>query len=163
MKAIAHAILCVVCVAACVAGNSAPARADFRFCNNTTTPSQVTEGHVIPKKGLTVTGTWTVAPGKCSVIIGGKLTDPVYFYRAAKPGAGYDGNSKLCVMTTYNFTILGEDAPDFRCHPKDQKFFVNGHLDAETMAGFMSIQTQGHSNVVVTENKDPASFHFELK
>jgi uncharacterized membrane protein len=146
MKAIAHAILCVVCVAACVAGNSAPARADFRFCNNTT-----------------VTGTWTVAPGKCSVIIGGKLTDPVYFYRAAKPGAGYDGNSKLCVMTTYNFTILGEDAPDFRCHPNDQKFFINGHLDAETMAGFMSIQTQGHSNVVVTENKDPASFHFELK
>ena len=166
MKAFAAlCVVAIVCVLALIAVRD-NARADFRFCNETTSDSHVMEGHDVANKGLTVTGTYTVRKGTCGVIVPGRLQSKRYFFRVIWNGEEYgDHRNQLCIYDMAHFTIEDEESPHFHCRgtamPEDVHIpgFVNERMH---LAPFMAVITNGEANLLVTQRKT-GGFHFQLK
>jgi uncharacterized membrane protein len=148
----------IFCVAACEGGSAAAARADLRFCNQTTTPSEVIEAHVIPRQGLTVTGTVTVKAGRCGIVVPGRLTAPNYFVHVDNAGLAYGGTAHLCVLTMYSFHFEEEDASGFRCNSRRNEFIRGVKERLENFFGF----NMGHSTTLTVTQRRNRTFHYQF-
>jgi uncharacterized membrane protein len=157
----AFAIAATVAVAA-----PREARADLRFCNQTSKDAQVIEGHQTPKNGLVVQGTFPVRAGTCGVIVPGTLQARRYYLRVISNGEGYGSTANhLCVYDLAHFTIDGEDAPSFRCSGSvmPSNIHIAGFTNESMhLAEFMEINTNGEANAVLTQLKT-LGFRYQLK
>jgi uncharacterized membrane protein len=143
------------------------AQADLRYCNQTAKDAQVMEGHHTVKDGLTVQGTFNVRKGTCGVIVPGSLKAAKrYYIRVLINGEAYgDSANHLCIYDLAHFTIDDEDSKSFRCGGSvlPSNIHVGGFTNSSMhLADFMSIDTNGEANMVVTQSAN-FSMHFQLK
>lgn len=106
---------------------SAPAWADWRLCNKTGYPVEVSIGYY--KDGSWWSeGWWKIEPGgRCATVISGDLTNRHYYYMAnhLEIGGGWYGDYTFCV-TTKAFTIRG----DSNCEGRGYR--TQGFLQADS-------------------------------
>lgn len=86
---------------------TAPARADFRVCNATSTLVGVAIGYRA-SAGWITEGWWHIEKSKCKTIIEGPLSSRYYYIYAedAERGARWEGPVKMCIADK-EFKITG--------------------------------------------------------
>lgn len=86
---------------------TAPARADFRVCNATSTLVGVAIGYRA-KAGWITEGWWHIEKSKCKTIIEGPLSSRYYYLYAedAERGVRWEGPIKMCIADK-EFKITG--------------------------------------------------------
>lgn len=90
-----------------LAASAAPARADFRLCNNTASRVGVAIGYR-DKEGWLTEGWWNVASRSCETILKGQLASRYYYIYAVDydQGGEWGGKSFMCTRDK-EFTIRG--------------------------------------------------------
>lgn len=83
------------------------ARAELSVCNDTGVDRAVAIGYK-GESEWTSEGWWNIAPGDCTIVIGGDLPRRYYYYRTTTDGA-FEGEGFRFCTDTNAFTIVGDD------------------------------------------------------
>ena len=119
---------------------SAPARADFRLCNNTASRVSIalayTDGEAWVSEGW-----WNVKPNGCETLVRGALAAQFYYaYAMDERGGEWKGKAFMCT--------------------RDREFKINGRQDCFTRGfdrtGFFEIDTGKDSRNWTVQLTDPA-------
>src|ERR1700675_3539583 len=126
-----------------VSARSAPAAADFRLCNNTTSRVGIAVGYK-ENEGWTTEGWWNLAGRSCETLLRGALVARFYYIYAVDydRGGEWSGQAYMCTRDK-EFTIRGTD--DCLARGFDR-------------TGFFEVDTgeQPSWTVQLTESADPA-------
>ena len=89
--------------------HAAPAAADFRLCNNTTSRVGIAIGYK-DKDGWTTEGWWNLASRSCETLLRGTLVARFYYIYAVDydRGGEWSGQAFMCTREK-EFTIRGTD------------------------------------------------------
>src|ERR1700748_286935 len=89
--------------------HSAPASADFRLCNNTTSRVGISLGYK-ENEGWTTEGWWNLAARSCETLLRGPLVARYYYIYAIDydRGGEWSGQAFMCTRDK-EFTIKGTD------------------------------------------------------
>ena len=104
----------------------APAWADLRLCNTTTSRIGVAIGYRDPK-GWTTEGWWNIPSKTCDTLLKGKLPSRYYYLHAVDydRGGEWTGPSKMCTGTK-SFIVRGVD----KC--KTRGYAQTGFFEVDT-------------------------------
>jgi uncharacterized membrane protein len=104
-----HALLGAALLAAATALTCAPAMADFRLCNNTSSRIGVAIGYK-ENEAWTTEGWWNLAARSCETVLRGTLAARYYYIYAVDydRGGEWSGQAYMCTRET-EFTIRGTD------------------------------------------------------
>jgi uncharacterized membrane protein len=105
--------------------NSAPARADLKLCNTTSSRIGVAIGYR-DQSGWTTEGWWTLAAQTCETLFKGALSSRYWYVHAIDydRGGEWAGQSFMCT-TDKSFTIRGVDRCVDRGHKRTGFFEVD--------------------------------------
>ena len=105
---------------------SAPARADLKLCNNSTSVVQIAIGYK-DKEGWASEGWWTVKPSSCSGILKGALIARYYYIYAVddKKVGAWPGKALMCIKDKI-FTIRGME----KC--QERGYLQKGFFEVDT-------------------------------
>ena len=94
---------------ACAFASAAPARADFRLCNNTGGRVGVALGYK-DAEGWITEGWWNISPRSCDTLLRGTLVARYYYIYAIDydRGGEWSGHAFMCSREK-EFTIRGTD------------------------------------------------------
>ncbi|MGB0087757.1 MAG: DUF1036 domain-containing protein [Rhodomicrobiaceae bacterium] len=111
--------------AAAMLGLAAPARADLKLCNTTTSRVGVAIGYK-DEKGWVSEGWWNVASQTCEVLLKGSLVARYYYIHAVDydRGGEWGGPSFMCTADKA-FTIRGVDDCQSRGNKRSGFFEVD--------------------------------------
>lgn len=103
----AHIFLQIMLLAAGLAGFAAPALADLRMCNTTSSRVGVAIGYR-DAQGWITEGWWNIAPRGCETLLRGTLAARFYYVHAVDydKGGEWTGKSVMCTRNK-EFTIRG--------------------------------------------------------
>ncbi len=103
----------------------APAMADFRLCNKTTSRIGVAIGYYEQSEWVSE-GWWNVEQGACEVLLSGELAGQYYYVYAVDYDRGdeWKGRTTLCTQDK-EFIIRGERECEKRGYSKTRYFEVN--------------------------------------
>lgn len=104
---------------------TAPARADLKLCNNTTSRVGVAIGYK-NKDGWASEGWWTAEPSKCLTLLKGALIARYYYVYAVDydKGGSWGGKAMMCIREKI-FTIRGIESCVERGYQKAGFFEVD--------------------------------------
>jgi uncharacterized membrane protein len=104
---------------------AAPAQADLKLCNNTTSRVGVAIGYK-DKEGWASEGWWTAEPQKCLTLLKGGLIARYYYVYAVdyEKGGSWGGKAMMCIRDKI-FTIRGMDNCQERGYQKMGFFEVD--------------------------------------
>jgi uncharacterized membrane protein len=103
------ALSIIVFAAAFTCANSAPAAADFRLCNNTSSRVGVAVGYK-DNDGWTTEGWWNIAARSCETLLRGALVARFYYIYAVDydRGGEWSGQAFMCTRDK-EFTVRGTE------------------------------------------------------
>src|SRR5262245_21745540 len=80
--------------------SAAPARADLKLCNTTSSRVSVSIGYQEPQKGWTTEGWWNIAARTCETLYKGTLVSRFYYVHALDydRGGEWAGKSAMCTV-----------------------------------------------------------------
>jgi uncharacterized membrane protein len=119
-------VLTAGCAAAAMLGwTVAPAQADLKLCNNTTSAVSVAIGYK-DKEGWASEGWWTAKPQGCISLLKGALIARYYYIYAVdrEKGGSWGGKAQICTRDKI-FTIRGIDKCTDRGYQKQGFFEVD--------------------------------------
>lgn len=98
-----------VVLALAASGLAAPARADLKLCNTTTSRIGVSIGYQDPTNRWTTEGWWNIASRTCETLYKGQLASRYFYVHAIDydRGGEWSGKSVMCTADK-SFTIRGE-------------------------------------------------------
>lgn len=107
MHRIARNSLCLSLLAGALLAGAAPARADLRMCNTTSSRVGVAIGYR-DAQGWTTEGWWNISPRGCETLLRGTLAARFYYVHAVDydKGGEWTGKSVMCTRNK-EFTIRG--------------------------------------------------------
>ena len=88
-------------------GLAGAAQAGLEVCNQTGEAQSIAIGYK-GETDWTSEGWWKIAPGECSVLVGGDLTKRYYYYHADSKGGGFRGQDYVFCTQNDEFTIVGD-------------------------------------------------------
>ena len=106
----ARALAGAAIIAAAATLNPAPAAADFRLCNNTTSRVGIAVGYKGPDGRWTTEGWWNLAARTCETLLKGTLVARYYYIYAVDydRGGEWSGRAFMCTRDK-EFTIRGTE------------------------------------------------------
>jgi uncharacterized membrane protein len=105
---------------------SAPAQADFKLCNTTSSRIGVAIGYRDEKTGWVSEGWWNVPSQKCEVLLAGELIARYYYVHAIDYDRGGEWGGKAFMCTDdKEFTVKGVDDCAKRGYKKTGFFEVD--------------------------------------
>jgi uncharacterized membrane protein len=115
----------IVCALGLMGLGAAPAKADLKLCNNTSSRVQVAVGYK-DKEGWASEGWWKADPQKCAPILKGALIARYYYIYAldADKGGSWGGKAQICTRDKI-FTIRGIENCTERGYQKQGFFEVD--------------------------------------
>jgi uncharacterized membrane protein len=115
----------IVCALGLIGLGAAPAKADLKLCNNTSSRVQVAVGYK-DKEGWASEGWWKADPQKCVPILKGALIARYYYIYAldADKGGSWGGKAQICTRDKI-FTIRGIENCTERGYQKQGFFEVD--------------------------------------
>lgn len=126
---IRHAIL-VAALSCCIFG-AAPARADFRLCNNTGTRVSVAIAYTDGKNWLSE-GWWNLRPTNCETLLRGPLAAQFYYvYAMDERGGEWKGKAFMCTRDR-EFRVDGRDDCFARGFERTGFFEIDTGRDAKS-------------------------------
>lgn len=107
MQRITRSSLCLALLAGILLAGAAPARADLRMCNTTSSRVGVAIGYR-DAQGWTTEGWWNISPRGCETLLRGTLAARFYYVHAVDydKGGEWTGKSVMCTRNK-EFTIRG--------------------------------------------------------
>jgi uncharacterized membrane protein len=104
-----HLLAGLVLLATAAIASSAPAKADFRLCNNTSNKVGIAVGYK-ENDGWTTEGWWNLAARSCETVLRGALVARFYYIYAVDydRGGEWSGQAFMCTREK-EFTIRGTD------------------------------------------------------
>lgn len=123
------------------------AQAGLEICNQTGEAQSVAIGYK-GETDWTSEGWWNIAPGKCSVLVGGDLTKRYYYYHADSKSGGFRGQDYVFCTQTDEFTIVGDTECASRGYEKTEfrEIDTGETATAFTLTLVNSASTPGNGN-----------------